>query len=392
MSESGGGAGAGVLVGAGVGGAILVVVVIALVIYCYMKARKEKSNTNMTKSNDIFHTGASGPDYPTRSRVNQYPDPVAHRKDRQKERERSRHDVGHVNPAYSRHGSETDSNSSDMDNRDVSPPRVRRARGGRENLAFSSDSSYEDSSSMEDERVEGYSLEDETFKKDRRRSYKQSREQDILDGRRSDRDKADGRYIRGGEGRRSRRDDFKRNPPRSDSPLTIETLEKHEKITRGDQKGDSSKRDSFRKDKRRRDPSPSQDSSLTNTGSVVTEGTEHTATTVGSRFEKNPRLRRNSPSRSSSHRRYRKDNKDSQGRSRTHRSGSGERSHHRSGSNEGGHRARSRSPGSSHSRRSRSSDGSGSMSRHDAKRLNKQQAVLPIFSDPKGKKSKSSMV
>ena len=336
--------------------------------------------------------GASGPDYPTRSRVNQYPDPVAHRKDRQKERERSRHDVGHVNPAYSRHASETDSNSSDMDNRDVSPPRVRRARGGRENLAFISDSSYEDSSSMEDERVEGYTLEDETFKQDRRRSYKQSREQDILD-----RDKADGgRYIsRSGEGRRSRRDDFKKHPPRSDSPLTIETLEKHEKITRGDRdkKGDNSKRDSFRKDKRRREPSPSQDSSLTNTGSVVTEGTEHTATTLGSRFEKNPRLRRNSPSRSSSHRRYRKDNKDSQGRSRTHRSGSGERSHqHRSGSNEGGHRDRSRSPGSTRSRRSRSSDGSGSMSRHDAKKLNKQQAVLPIFSDPKGAKKKSSMV
>ena len=56
MSESGG-AGAGVLVGAGVGGAVLVVVIIAVVIYCYMKARKEKSNTNMTKSNDIFHTG-----------------------------------------------------------------------------------------------------------------------------------------------------------------------------------------------------------------------------------------------------------------------------------------------------------------------------------------------
>ena len=335
----------------------------------------------------------SGPDYPTRSRVNQYPDPVAHRKERQRERERSRHDVGHVNPAYSRHGSETDSNSSDMDNRDVSPPRVRRARGGRDNLAFSSDSSYEDSSSMEDERVEGYSLEDETFKQDRRRSYKQSREQDILDGRRTDRDKADGgRYIARGEGRRSRRDDFTKRNPRSDSPLTIETLEKHEKITRGDQKGDS-KRDSMRKDKsRRRDPSPSQDSSVTQTGSVVTEGTEHTATTVGSRFEKNPRLRRSSPSRSSSHRRYRKDNKDSQGRSRTHRSGSGDRSHHhRSGSNEGGHRDRSRSPGSSRSRRSRSSDGSGSMSRSDAKRLNKQQAVLPIFADPKGKK-KSSMV
>ena len=334
-------------------------------------------------------SAASGPDYPKRPRVNQYPDPVAHKKERQKERERTRHDVGHVNPAYNRHGSESDSNTSDMDNRDISPPRVRRARGGRENPAFSSDSSYEDSSSVDEERVEGYSVKDETFRQDRRRSYKEAREQDILDGRRSERDKADGRYRRTGEERRSRRDDFKRNP-RSDSPLTIETLKTHEKITRGDQKADISKRDSM-KEKRRREPSPSQDSSLTQTGSLVTEGTEHTATTAGSRFEKNPRLRRNSPSRSSSHRRYRKDNKDSQGRSRHHRSGSGERNHHRSSSNEGGHKDRSRSPGSS-SRSRRSNSSGGSMSRSDAKRLNKQQAVLPIFADPKGKKSKSSVV
>ena len=292
-----------------------------------------------------------------------------------------KHDVGHVNPAYSRHGSETDSNTSDMDNRDISPPRVRRARGGRDNLAFSSDSSYKDSSSVDDERVEGYSVEDETF------SQKEAREQDILDGRRSDRwdrDKTDGRCTRTGKGRRSRRDEFKRNP-RSDSPLTIETLEKHENITRAesDKNTDISKRNSIEKEKsRRREPSPSQDSSLTQKGSLVTDGTEHIATTVGSRFEKNPKYRRNSPSRSSSHRHY---------RTRHHRSGSGERNHHRSSSNEVSHRDRSRSSGgSSRSRRSNSSGGSGS--RLEATKLNKQQAVLPIFSDPKGKKSKSSTV
>ena len=72
-----------------------------------------------------------------------------------------------MNPAYSRHGSETESNSSDMDNnRDISPPRVRRPRGGRDNQAFSNDSSYEDSSSVDDEKVDGtYTVEDEKHEK-----------------------------------------------------------------------------------------------------------------------------------------------------------------------------------------------------------------------------------
>lgn len=385
---------AGVFIGAGVGGAALVVGIIAGVIYCYYKARKEKSNTNMTKSSDhVFTTAASQPDYPMRSRVNQYPDPVAKRNSRRKEREKN-HDAGHVNPAYNRHGSETESNSSDMDNRDISPPRVRRARGGHENRAFSSDSSYEDSSSMEEDKVPGsYSVEDETFDKNRRRSFqKATKEQDILDGRRTDRrERPGGRYTRtGDQERRSRRDDFKPRNPRSDSPLTIETLEQHEKITRreSDRKPDTSKKDKSRK----REPSPSVDSSATQTGSLVTEGTEFTATTMssaGPRFVKNPSLRRSSPSRSSSHRRYRKDNKDSAGRTR-HRPHSGERRSH-SGerrSHSGESRDRSRSPGSSRSRRSHSSGGS---SRSEAKHLNKQQAILPIFADPK-KKSKSSMV
>lgn len=387
MSSADGGASAGVFIGAGVGGAALVVGIIAGVVYCYYKARKEKSNTNMTKSSDhVFTTAASQPDYPMPSRVNQYPDPVAKRNSRRKEREKN-HDVGHVNPAYNRHGSETDSNSSDMDNRDISPPRVRRARGGHENMAFSSDSSYEDSSSVEEDKVPGsYSVEDETFDKNRRRSFqKATKEQDILDGRRTDRrERSSGRYTRtGDQERRSRRDDFKPRNPRSDSPLTIETLEKHEKITRreSDRKPDTSKKDKSR----RREPSPSVDSSATQTGSLVTEGTDFTATTMssGPRFAKNPSLRRSSPSRSSSHRRYRKDNKDSAGRTRHHRPHSGERRSH-----SGESRDRSRSPGSSRSRRSHSSGGS---SRSEAKQINKQQAILPIFADPK-KKSKSSMV
>lgn len=385
MSAEGGGPSAGVFIGAGVGGAALVVGVIAVVIYCYMKARKEKSNTNMTKSSDVFHTVSSS-DYPKRSRVNQYPDPVAKRNSRKKERE-ANHDVGHVNPAYNRHGSETDSNSSDMDNRDISPPRVRRGRGGHDNMAFSSDSSYDDeSSSVDEDKVNGsYSVEDETFQKNRRRSFQKAKEQDIIDGRRSDRkDRSDGRYTRTGEERRSRRDDFKPRNPRSDSPLTVETLSKHEKITSRD--SDNKRSETSKKDKsKRREPSPSVDSSATQTGSLVTEGTEYTATTVssGRRFAKNPSLRRNSPSRSSSQRRYRKDNKDSAGRTRHHRTHSGERRSH-SGEN----RDRSRSPGgSSRSRRSHSSE-----SRSDSRKINKQQAILPIFADPKAKKKKTSVV
>ena len=299
-----------------------------------------------------------------------------------------------MNPAYSRHGSETESNSSDMDNnRDISPPRVRRPRGGRDNQALSSDSPYEDSSSVDDEKVDGtYTVEDETHEKDRRKSFQRAKENDLLDGRRSDRSiRANGRYTGTGEGQepRSRRDDYKPRNPRSDSPLTIETLEKHEKLTSGksDRRSDTSKRDTKKDKSKRRDPSPSVDSSATQTGSLVTEGTEFTATTMssGTRFVKNPSLRRNSPSRSSSYRRYRKDNKDSSGRTRHHRTHSGERR-----SRSGDRRERSRSPGnsrsgsSSHSRRS--------PSRREAKVVNKQQEMLPIFKDPKAKKGKNSSV
>ena len=303
-----------------------------------------------------------------------------------------------MNPAYSRHGSETDSNSSDMDNnRDISPPRVSRPRGGRDNQAFPSDSSNEDSSSVDDEKVHGtyrgtYKVEDETYGKDKRKSFQRAKENDLLDGRRSDTSiRANGRYTRTEEGqeRRSRRDDYKPRNPRSDSPLTIETLEKHEKITSGksDRRNDTSKRDTKKDKSKRRDPSPSVDSSATQTGSLVTEGTEFTATTMssGTRFAKNPSLRRNSPSRSSSYRRYRKDNKDSSGRTRHHRTHSGE-----GRSRSGDRRERSRSPGSS---RSGSSSHSRRLpSRREAKVVNKQQEMLPIFKDPKAKKSKNSSV
>ena len=299
-----------------------------------------------------------------------------------------------MNPAYSRHGSETESNSSDMDNnRDISPPRVRRPRGGRDNQACSSDSPYEDSSSVDDEKVDGtYTVEDETHEKDRRKSFQRAKENDLLDRRRSDRSiRANGRYTRTGEGqeRRSRRDDYKPRNPRSDSPLTIETLEKHEKITSGksDRRNDTSKRDTKKDKSKRRDPSPSVDSSATQTGSLVTEGTEFTTTTMssGTRFAKNPSLRRNSPSRSSSYRRYRKDNKDSSGRTRHHRTHSGERR-----SRSGDRRERSRSPGSSRS--VSSSHSRRSPSRREAKVVNKQQEMLPIFKDPKAKKGKNSSV
>ena len=293
-----------------------------------------------------------------------------------------------MNPAYSRHGSETESNSSDMDNnRDISPPRVRRPRGGRDNQAFSSDSSYEDSSSVDDEKVDGtFTAEDETNEKDRRKSFPRAKENDLLDGHRSDRSiRANGPYTRTGEGqeRRSRRDDYKPRKPRSDSPLAIETLEEHEKITSGksDRRNDTSKRDTKKDKSKRWDPSPSVDSSVTQTGSLVTEGTQFTATTMssGRLFDPNPNLRRISPSRSSSLGRC-KAKKDSLGRTRRLRTHSGERR-----SRSGDRRERSRSPGSSrsgsspHSRRS--------PSRREAKVVNKQQEMLPIFKDPKATKS-----
>ena len=261
------------------------------------------------------------------------------------------------------------------------------------NPAYRSHGSETDSSSVDDEKVDGtYTVEDETYEKDRRKSFQRAKENDLLDGRRSDRSiRANGRYTRTGEGqeRRSRRDDYKPRNPRSDSPLTIETLKKHEKITSGksDRRNDTSKKDTKKDKSKRRDPSPSVDSSATQTGSLVTEGTEFTATTMssGTRFAKNPSLRRNSPSRSSSYRRYRKDNKDSSGRTRHHRTHSGERR-----SRSGDRRERSRSPGSSRS--GSSSHSRRSPSRREAKVVNKQQEMLPIFKDPKAKKGKNSSV
>ena len=277
-------------------------------------------------------------------------------------------------------------------NRDISPPRVRRPRGGRDNQAFSSDSSYEDSSSVDDEKVDGtYTVEDEINEKDRRKTIPRAKENDLLDGRRSDRSiRANGRYTQTSEGqeRRSRRDDCKPRKPRSDSPLTIETLEKREKITSGksDRRNDTSKRNTKKDKSKRRDPSPSVDSSVTQTGSLVTEGTEFTATTKSSRtpFVKNPNLRRNSLSRSSPYSRC-KGNKDSLGRTSPHRPHSGERR-----SRSGDRKERSRSPGSS---RSGSSPHSiRSSSRREAKIVNKQQEMLLIFKDPKATKSKNSSV
>ncbi|XP_053377587.1 pre-mRNA-splicing factor 38B-like [Mercenaria mercenaria] len=389
MSEGGGGgASAGIFVGVGVGACALIVGVIAVVIYCYMKARKEKANSNMTKSTDVFSTAASNTqyDYPQRSKVNQFPDPEAARRSRRRERGR---DAGHSNPAFTRHSSDT-SSISDADGRDLSPPRARRPRGGQLNDAFSSESSYEDSSSVEDEVVGGnYRMERETDREKERRtrsSYKRAtgRQDDLLDGSRGENT---GRYRRTDDEsqRMSRRDEFSKRNPRSDSPLTIETLEKHEKNLARRESKEWEDQKAFKNRSRKRDSSPSRtyESSEVTQASLTTEGTEFTATTMSStRFQKNPSLRRNSPSRSSSHRRYRKDNeKDEHGRRKPRRT----RSKDRSGSHDR-QSDRSRSPGSSRSgsgstRRSRSS------SAREAKRINKEQAMLPIFADAQKKKS-----
>lgn len=310
---------------------------------------------------------------PRKSRVNQYPDPTARRRER---------DNGHVNPAYTRHGSDSSSVGSDVEGRDLSPPRVRRPRDGN----FSSLSS-DDSSSVEDDVIPGnsFKMEREIEDRDRRgrSSYKRSRQNDLLD---SDRTNT-GRYRRTDEEsqRMSRRDEFTRNP-RSDSPLTIGSLRKHEEIT-GSDKHDDNKSSKSRS--RRRDPSPSSrtyESSEVTQMSLTTEGTMTTQSS-GTRFQKNPSLRRNSPSRSSSHRRYRKDNeKDANGRRKPRRTRSSDRGDH----TDSARRERSRSPGGS-SQRSSSSRGSSRRSRSaakaEAKQANREQAILPIFQQTKSKKS-----
>ncbi|XP_052782260.1 zinc finger Ran-binding domain-containing protein 2-like [Mya arenaria] len=378
MSDGGGSVG--LLVGAGVGGCALVVGIIALVIYCYMKARKEKAHTNMKKSPDVFSTAASNTqfDLPQRSKVNQNPDPAAARRSRRREREgRER---GHVNPGYARNSSDSSSFGSDVDGRDLSPPRVRTAH-------LSSDSSYDDSSSV-DEEIPGnsttYRMEKET---DRRQSYKRSRQNDILDSRGDNPDSGRYRRTNGESQRMSRRDGYERNP-RSDSPLTIGSLKKHEeRLTggRGDQRDDRRAGNATKSRKREESPSARTYESSEMTGSVTTRGTDFTATTVGSgsRFQKNPSLRRNSPHRSSSHRRYRKDSeKDEKGRKRPRRTPSAERERQERKSQ------RSKSPGSERSSRSGSSrSGSSRQTKSEAKKLNQQQAVLPIFADTKKKKS-----
>ncbi|KAL4226788.1 hypothetical protein ACF0H5_014767 [Mactra antiquata] len=379
MSEAGGGISAGVIVGAGVGACALVVGLIALVIYCFMKARKEKANSNMTKSTDVFATAASNTqyDYPRRSKVNQFPDPEAARRSRRRERGR---DVGHSNPAYARQ-SDSSSIGSDVDGRDLSPPRVRRPRGGQTNEAFSSESSYEDSSSVDDEVVGGsYRMERETDRERNRNSYKRSKQNDIIDG---SKNQSNGRYRHTGEEsqRVSRRDEFSKRNPRSDSPLTIETLEKHEKITRRESKeweDQKAFKNTGKNRKRENSPSRTYESSEVTQTSLTTEGTMTTASS--SRFQKNPSLRRNSPARSSSHRRYRKDNeKDEKGRRKPRRTRSSDRQGHSRDRHGRSHSPGSQSSGSS--RRSRSSSAS------EAKRINKEQQMLPIFQDLKKKSS-----
>lgn len=272
---------------------------------------------------------------------------------------------------------------------------MRRPRGGQANDAFSSESSYEDSSSVDDEVVGGnYTMERETDRDRKPRgSYKRAtgKQDDYLDG---SRNKSNGRYRRTEDEsqRMSRRDEYSKRNPRSDSPLTIETLEKHEKTLARRESKEWEDQKAFRNNKsRKREPSPSSrtyESSEVTQASLTTEGTEYTATTMSStRFQKNPSLRRNSPSRSSSHRRYRKDHEtDEKGRRKPRRTRSSERE--RSERHDRRNHDRSRSPGSASSR-----SGSGSTRRsrtssaREAKKLNKEQAILPIFADAGKKKS-----
>ncbi|KAH3816887.1 serine/arginine repetitive matrix protein 2-like [Dreissena polymorpha] len=392
MSDTGGGSSVGLIAGAGIGGVAIVVGIIALVVYCYMKARKEQANTNMTKSMDVFSTGASNTqfDLPQRSRVNQFPDPAAARKSRQKGREQGR-DQGHVNTAYSRHSSDTSSNSSDVEGRDLSPPRVRKPRGD----SYASDTSNDESSSLEEEIPGGevtFRMEKETDKR-ARGSYKKARQNNILDlsdtadGRRNKRREPESQHT-------SRRDTVARNP-RSDSPLTIGTLKKHEEITGGGTDSHDNRKTNVNNRVKKRDTSPSTrtyESSETGVtqASSQTAGTEFTATTVssGTRFQKNPSLRRNSPARSSSQRRYRKDHEtDEKGRRKPRRTRSAERER----SERQSQRSRSPGSGSERSERSGSSSRSGSTrssrrSRSEQQRQLKEQAILPIFQDAKKKK------
>ena len=214
-------------------------------------------------------------------------------------------------------------------------------------------------------------------------SGRRSKKENLFDRRSSGKnDRSDVNYTRTGEyrGRGTRKEDYISSTPQSASILTIETLEKHEKLTSGksEQKNDSSKKSPKKDKSKKREPSPTIDTAATHTGSLVTEVTDFTATTLSNpHYAKN--ARRSSPSRSSSLKR-KKDNKD---HPRTH---SGER---KSGSGE--RRDRSRSPASS-TRSSRSGSSRSSRrspeSRSQARRVNRQQAILPIFKEtPSNKKS-----
>lgn len=320
-------------------------------------------------------------DLPVRSKVNYNPDPDKARRSRRRGR-----DSGHVNPGYNRNSSDSSSVGSDVDGRDLSPPRVRKSH-------LSSDSSYDESSSV-DEEIPGesptYRMEREIDRRDRT-SYKKSRQNNLLDPR-DDPDSSGGKYRRtnGEYQRMSRRENFERNP-RSDSPLTIGSLRKHtERLGPGGQSDQREDRKNNSSSKgRRRDVSPStktNEESEVSKMSLTTGGTDITATTTGSKFEKNPRLRRNSPSRSSSHRRYRKDSeRDEKGRRRPRRTVSAERER------EERKKKRSQSPSSGSERSGSSRSGSSRRSRSEATRINKDQGELPIFREM-NKKNKSSVV
>ncbi|XP_052779206.1 uncharacterized protein LOC128216631 [Mya arenaria] len=291
----------GLVVGAGIGGCALVVGVIALVVYCYMKARRE---TNMKKTNHVFSTASSKFQFPLhqRSRVNPFPDPIASRKRHKKERKGR--DRGHVNPGYARGSSDSSSTGSDVGERDLSPPRVRMAQ-------YSSDSSNDDSSGVEDEVPGGspvYRMERETDGPVRRslRTKTINNAAGFANGRH--------RQTSGDNHRMSRRDSFERNP-KSDSSLTINSLKRYENNLGGGSINRRSNSNSKLRTRERSSSSITHSSSDLTGASYISGETNLTDLTSVSRYQKN--TRRSSPS---SRRRYRKDpNRDKKGRKRPRR-------------------------------------------------------------------------
>ncbi|KAL3853198.1 hypothetical protein ACJMK2_016759 [Sinanodonta woodiana] len=364
MSDGGGMSG-GALAGIAVAGVAVIMVIVGIIVYCFIASRKSNDKNSrpmrqVQKAPDIYASSASQKMDYRAPRVSKFPDPIKEKDEKNKNR-------GYDNPTFKR--SSSDSSSVDGNSleggRDLSPPRP--SRRGYNNPGFSSDSSFEDSSSMEENggKVDAYSsvdFEHEQRKQPQRRSLKAATKNDIISGK--DKGSTDSGSVRGGRSQRVNLDmpdssrsqsrggnSYPSRKPRSDSPLTMEILEKHDKT-----------HDSSTSLSKARTES-NETSTVTQTSLVTETETSGTISDRQRKFVKNASLRRNSPSRSSSHRRYKKDK---------------EKEPSKHGSARRSHRSRSSSPSSGsvsssqRSRRSRSAD----------KRLAKEQAILPIFQNP----------